>query len=127
MTSRGLLLAVVLAAACGSAPVGAPASGRRIAVVTDSDSGRTIRLRAGDRLQVRLNQDSYDPPTSSSAALERRSSTGGYPSADPVEALFEARSPGSADVSSSSDYACFHTSPRCLRPTRLWTVHVVVD
>ena len=50
-----------------------------------------------------------------------------YPSADPVDAVFEAQSPGSADVTSSSDYTCFHTSPRCMRPTRLWAVHVLID
>lgn len=98
-----------------------------IVLVTDADNGRTVHLRPLDRLEVRLGQDSYDPPASSSPALARRTSSGGYPTADPVDALFEARARGTADVSSSSDYACFHTSPRCLRPTRLWSVHVVID
>jgi len=97
-------------------------------VVTDDSSGSTVRLRVGQRLRVRLSKDSYDPPTSSApASVVRRSSAGGYPSDQPVDAVFEAVKAGSADVTAQTDYTCFHTEPRCLRPTRQWTVHVIVS
>lgn len=97
-------------------------------VLTDADSGRTIAVAHGARIEVRLSQDSYDPPAASDpGVLQRRSSTGGYPSSDPVDAVFAALHAGQADLSASSDYACFHTSPQCYRPSRLWSVHVVVS
>lgn len=106
-------------------PTGTPTPGNL--VVTDADNGTTVRLHPHDRLEVRLSEDSYDPPTSSQpVVLVRRGSTGGYPSASPVVATFEALGKGTSDVSTTSDYACFHTSPRCLRPTRMWSIQVIV-
>ena len=97
-------------------------------VVTHSDTGTTIHVRRGDHVEVRLTQDSYDPPTSSDAAVaSRQSSEGGYPSSAPVDAVFAATGAGTADLTAFSDYACFHSSPMCLRPTRTWVVHVVVQ
>ena len=96
-------------------------------MVTDDDSGKTVRLRIGQGLRVRLSKDSYDPPTSSADQIVvRRTSAGGYPSDQPVDAVFEARAAGSADVTAQTDYACFHTEPRCLRPSRVFTLHVIV-
>jgi hypothetical protein len=95
-------------------------------VVRDDDSSSTLHVRVGQLIRVRLEQGTWDPPESSSAAVERRSSSGGYPTDHPVDALFEAVSPGTAELSASSDAACFHTEPRCMMPTRLWQVHVVV-
>jgi len=101
-----------------------PANGRQ--VVTTNDSGATVRLRAGDTLEVRLDSD-FDPPTASGGdVLVRTSSYGGYPTGHPVDAVFRANAAGQADVSSSTDYACLHTTPSCELPQRQWTVHVVV-
>jgi hypothetical protein len=117
-------------------PTTSPAPGRPAAtvsptatttVVTDASNGSTIRLRRGQRLEVRLTQDTYDAPVSSAqATVVRRSSSGGYPSSQPVDAVFEALAAGSADVTAQTDYACFHTAPRCMRPTMQWSVHVIV-
>ena len=97
-------------------------------VVRDGDSGTTIHVRVGQRVRVRLEQDTWDPPTSSDeAVLTRRTSTGGYPTDTPADAVFEALKPGTADLAAQTDAACFHTEPRCLMPTRLWQVHVVVS
>lgn len=96
------------------------------AFARDADSGTTVHLRVGQRLQVQLTQDAYDPPVSSSTLLVRRSSSGGYPTGRPVNAVFEAVSRGTADVTATSDAACFHTQPRCMMPTRMWSVHVTV-
>ena len=96
-------------------------------VVTDDASGSAVQLHVGQRLQVRLSQATYDPPISSAEqTLARRTSTGGYPSSQPVDALFEAMARGHADVTAGTDAACFHTEPRCMMPTRLWVVHVTV-
>ena len=109
-----------------SAPT--PTTGSRTSsTVVDTDSGRTVFLRSGQLLKVHLSNGTWDPPVSSApGVVQRQSSTGGYPTSAPVAALFQAVASGSADVTATSDAACFHTSPRCLMPTRQWTLHVVV-
>jgi hypothetical protein len=111
-------------------PSPAPATLRPTATVTvlrDGDAGSTIHMRVGQRIRVQLQQGTWDPPTSSAdRVVAPRSSTGGYPTDQPVDALFEAVAPGTADLGAQSDAACFHTEPRCLMPTQLWQVHVVV-
>jgi hypothetical protein len=95
--------------------------------VTDDDAGTTVRLRVGQRLRVRLSQGTWDPPVSSAErVVARRSSSGGYPTDQPVDATFGAVGNGTADVTAQSDAACFHTEPRCLMASRQWQVHVVV-
>jgi hypothetical protein len=95
--------------------------------VTDNDSGSTVHLVVGQHLRVRLSQGTWDPPDSSNpASVTRRSNSGGYPSDQPVDALFDAVAHGQADVTAQSDAACFHTQPRCLMATRQWQVSVVV-
>jgi hypothetical protein len=96
--------------------------------VTDDDSGSTVHLVSGQHLRVRLSQGTWDPPDSTdSAVVARRSSSGGYPSDQPVDAVFDAVGRGSAQVTAQSDAACFHTQPRCLMATRQWQVSVVVS
>ena len=95
--------------------------------VTDDDSGSTVHLVVGQHLRVRLSQGTWDPPDSSNpASVNRRSSSGGYPSEQPVDAVFDAVAHGHADVTAQSDAACFHTQPRCLMATRQWQVSVLV-
>ena len=99
-------------------------------VVTNDNSGDTVKLRVGQRLRVRLTPDSgnWDPPTSgNNVVLSRRSSSGGYPGDQPVDASFVGVGAGSTDVSTQTDMACLHTEPRCLPPQRAWMVHVVVS
>ena len=96
-------------------------------VVRDGDSGSTIHLRVGQQVRVQLQDGTWDPPTSSDAAVvARRSSSGGYPTNQPVDAVFQAVKAGTAELQAQSDAACFHTQPRCLMATRLWQLHVVV-
>lgn len=95
--------------------------------VTDEDRGATVRLARGQHLRVRLSSGTWDPPVSSAdGVVVRRSSAGGYPSDQPVDAVFEAVGSGSADVTAQSDAACFHTEPRCMMASRQWEVRVVV-
>ena len=97
--------------------------------VMDADSGQTVVLTVGEHLRVRLGGTgtTWDPPTSSSSTvLPRRTSTGGYPTGHPVDATFDAAVHGDADVSASSDAACFHTQPRCMMASRNWQIHIRV-
>jgi hypothetical protein len=95
--------------------------------VGNDDSGRTVTLAVGQRLHVRLDNGTWDPPVSSSdAVVVRRSSTGGYPSNEPVDATFAAIGRGRAEVTAQSDAACFHTNPRCMMASRQWQLTVVV-
>jgi hypothetical protein len=95
--------------------------------VTEDDSGATVYLATGQRLRVLLRQGTWDPPESTNSGVAvRRTSSGGYPSDQPVDATFEAISRGTADVTAQSDAACFHTEPRCMMASRQWEVHVVV-
>jgi hypothetical protein len=95
--------------------------------VSDADSGKTVSLQVGELLKVYLGNGTWDPPVSSDERVAaRQSSTGGYPSSSPVYAVFRALTKGSAELTSTSDAACFHTNPRCLMPTRQWTVHAIV-
>jgi hypothetical protein len=94
-------------------------------LVRDGDGGSTVRLHVGQRLEVRLSDSSWTTPTSSADKIVvRRSSSGGYPSGRPLVAIFEAVGRGSAEVTSQTDAACFHSYPQCLMPVRQWVLHV---
>lgn len=95
--------------------------------VTDEDSGTTVHLVVGQHLRVRLTSGTWDPPVSSTDVVVRQSSSGGYPSDAPVDAVFGAAKRGTADVTAESDAACFHTEPRCMMASRQWQVRVSVS
>ena len=104
-----------------------PTRSQGTVTVTQDDNGQTVRLTVGDRLRVRLTTGTWDPPVSGEpAVVVRRSSNGGYPSDQPVDAVFEAVATGRAEVTAQSDAACFHTEPRCMMASQLWQVHVLV-
>jgi hypothetical protein len=100
-----------------------PPAGPDVAV-GPADDQRTITLMVGQTLGVSLGAE-YLTPTAG-AALTRLSASGGYPTGQPLAALYRAVSPGQADVTTHSDYACLHTTPPCAVPIRLWTLHVTV-
>jgi len=94
--------------------------------VAEDDSGKTIRLKVGQKLVVRLPSE-YRPATAADQqVLVRTSATGGYPTTREMVAVFEARRGGQASVEASTDYACLHATPSCALPQRLWSVTVVV-
>lgn len=109
--------------ASGSASVTPPAGADM--TVTAADNGTTVTVFAGQTLGVVLPAD-YRPPTVYGAALAQQSSTGGYPTGQPVSALFRAVAPGNSDLSSQTDNACHYTTPPCAAPVVLWLVHVKV-
>ncbi len=104
-----------------------PSRSQGTVTVTQDDDGQTVRLAVGDRLRVRLTTGTWAPPVSSEPAVViRRSTSGGYPSDQPVDAAFEALASGRAEVSAESDAACFHTEPRCMMAQQQWRVTVIV-
>jgi hypothetical protein len=97
-----------------------------VRVVGTDDAGSTIELKVDESLRVELDSD-YAPPTARPAGiLSRTSVDGGYPTGRPMVAVFRATAPGTADIGSTTDYACLHATPRCMLPQQLWSVRVVV-
>ncbi|MFB9239165.1 cellulose binding domain-containing protein [Plantactinospora siamensis] len=93
--------------------------------VTQDDSQRTVTLTVGQTLGVSLPAE-YVRPTVSNSALQAVSASGGYPTGQPLTAVFRAAAVGTADLTSHTDYPCLHTVPPCTVPIRLWTVHVSI-
>jgi hypothetical protein len=91
--------------------------------VTGADNQTTVTLLVGQTLGVSLGAD-YRPPTVGGSQLTRLSTSGGYPTRQPLTALYRAVAPGTLDVTSQTDYDCLHATPRCAVPVALWTVHV---
>jgi hypothetical protein len=95
-------------------------------MLTQADSGLTIRLPVGAEVTVVLSRGTWDPPAAHGAALVRVSVAGGYPSHLPARAVFRAVAPGTAELTSQTDPPCFHQAPRCTVATQLWHVAVLV-
>jgi hypothetical protein len=90
-----------------------------------ADNQRTVTLTVGQTLGVSLGAE-FLTPVVSGTALTQLSAAGGYPTGRPLSAQYRAVAPGSADVTTRSDYACLHSTPPCAVPVALWTVHVNV-
>lgn len=105
-------------------PVTTPPSGADV-TVTQADDQSTITLLVGQTLGVSLRAD-FVPPSNSGPALEHLRTSGGYPTGQPLAALYRAVAPGTVDLTSRTDYACLHATPPCALPTTLWVVHVKV-
>jgi hypothetical protein len=102
-----------------------PPTGSPDVSVTEADNQTTVTLVVGQTLGVSLGAD-FPAPTVSGSAVTPVSASGGYPTGQPLSALYRAVAPGSADLAGRSDYLCRHDTPPCTLPVRLWTVHVSV-
>jgi hypothetical protein len=91
--------------------------------VTEQDNGRTLTMAVGQTLVVSLGRD-YRPLTLTGTALALVSTTGGYPTGQPLSASYRVLAPGAADLRTMTDYSCLHTTPRCALPQLLWTLRV---
>lgn len=107
-------------------PAGTP--GSRHQQLTAADNGRTIRLTAGQAVDVVLATPGvmWDRPRALTSALRRSQASGGYPADAPARATFVAVHRGTSVIVSASDARCLHARPRCLIPQRLWRVTVVI-
>jgi Cellulose binding domain len=93
--------------------------------LTEADNQTTVTMAAGQTLHVSLPVN-YRPFTLTNPALILKSSTGGYPTAQPLSALFQAVGAGSLDLSTLYDTPCNHDPTPCPGPYRPWTVHVTI-
>jgi hypothetical protein len=96
--------------------------------LTEADSGKTVRLRIGQRLRVVLDGHGmqWHRPATPDQTLRLADTSGGYPSASPAVAVFVAVSPGTASVTSITDHPCLHANPPCKIPQRVWSIRVLV-
>lgn len=100
-------------------------TGEPSVTLTEADNGKTITLRIGQTLGISLPA-AYRPTAVSGPALVKALTRGGYPTGQPLFEVYRTGTAGSADVSTATDYACLHTTPRCALPQKLWQVHVDV-
>ena len=108
----------------GVATASTPPASRTVNAPTASN--QTVRLHVGDKLRVHLPTSFRRPTSSQPNVLKRISSWGGYPTTDDAHATFQALAVGRSDVSSETDYACLHATPRCEIAQQVWVVHVIV-
>jgi hypothetical protein len=97
--------------------------------LTASDSGRSVTVRVGTRIDLTLAPygGSFDPPTvDNPTELSELTHHGGYPSDTPAVSDWKAVAPGTAHLSSQSDLACLHTTPACLPPQFEFRVTIIV-
>jgi hypothetical protein len=92
---------------------------------TVADSGKTMLFTVGDTFAVTLPAD-YRPLTVTGAPLALVSSTGGYPTGQPLKAILRAAAAGPAELNTQTDDPCLHATPRCARPVMQWLLHVQV-
>jgi len=91
--------------------------------VTEADNRTTVNMVVGRTLGVSLPAK-YRPFTSPSPALTLVSTSGGYPTGQPLSELFRAVGGGSLDLSTQADMPCNHDPTPCPGPYQPWTVHV---
>ena len=96
-------------------------------------NGSTIVLRVRQQLELTLAPN-WTPPRAGIRAPGVMSAlqpllmiaSVGFPAAGTAAATFTAIRTGTAVVTASTDYACLHTTPRCLPPQQLFTLTVTV-
>ncbi len=107
-------------------PTTAPTRSSSPTVLTESSSGNTVQIKIGRSIYVTLPggaNGGYDQPATSSTSVARRTSaSGGYPTNQPAQATFTGAKPGTADLTSQTDYTCLNSNPRCLPPQKQWLV-----
>jgi hypothetical protein len=99
------------------------------AVLTEADSGETVRLSTGQSVTVVLSTRSalsWHVPVVIGSAVLRTGASGGYPGKAPARAIFRAERPGRALLMAGDDAACRHSRPACKIRQRMWWVVVIV-
>jgi hypothetical protein len=121
LTSGGWTVHVVVAG------VGGTGSGQTF-TVTAADNQRTINAHTGDIVVVYLADNYYVPPTATpSSVIELTSISGGYPSTEPLRAVYILLGTGEATIATYSDIACNHVPTPCPSPSVRWTLHITVS
>jgi len=108
-------------------PSASPSGEVRGPVVTEADDGAQVRLRPGQELRVHLAEDHRAVSVAGAGVVRLVTQTGGYPSGQPLRAVFTAVAPGRSTLSSSTDDSCLHEAPPCGLAQRVWTLSVTVS
>jgi hypothetical protein len=98
--------------------------------LTFADNGAAVAVTVGQHLDLVLPPDglgAWDPPIIDGTGLTIASASGGYPSNTPLRVTFTAQTAGDTTIRTSTDLACFHTTPKCLPPVMLWSVTVHIN
>ncbi len=91
--------------------------------VSLADDGKTITLQVGDRFLLDLGaQYSWQVTVADTSILNHVSNTGDKQN----QGLFEAYKQGTTTLTATGSPLCLTTVPRCLLPSRLFTLHVNV-
>ncbi|MGN6607853.1 MAG: hypothetical protein ACTHMS_12700 [Jatrophihabitans sp.] len=94
---------------------------------TDPAAGRAVvRLHVGERRALAVPSGTWDAMTTGNSHVVRVDQRGGYPGTEPLAVTLTALAAGRTTLTTTSDAACLHASPRCLLPQRVWSVVVVV-
>lgn len=132
-SGRGAAYAVLLVALGVSAapPAGAQAPGGSEVTLTEADSGRTVNVARGDRVRITLVPPSGDRWTAPVARSDGSTRVGVFRAGlrldeTVTDAFFDARTASTNQISSVTDAPCFHSAPACARPTKAFSVTVVV-
>jgi hypothetical protein len=94
-------------------------------MLTLADDGRSFTMFVGQTVRVDLRSD-FRQPRLSGSELSPVNVSGGYPTGQPMSALYRAVTPGSVTVSTQTDNACNYTTPPCGAPVQGWSVHITV-
>lgn len=108
---------------CFPMPTVSPGPG--VTPIDQSANGARITIEEGEAvyLQLRGCDDPYVVPTATGPLFRERVD---YQAQGVNATVFRALSQGSSTITSSTDAVCFHTSPPCARPSRLFSVEVQV-
>jgi Cellulose binding domain len=91
--------------------------------LTEADNKTTVNVAVQRTITVSLPAN-YRPFTAPSPAVLLQSTSGGFPSGQPLREVFLAVAGGSFDLATQTDLACSHDPTPCPAPYRPWTVHV---
>jgi hypothetical protein len=106
-------------------PTSPPPSDGTDVYLTLADNQRTLTVFVGQTIHVDLRSD-FRPPTVSGPALSHVHTSGGYPTGQPMRAVYRAVAFGSVDVTTQTDHACHHQTPPCGAPVLQWIVHLKI-
>jgi predicted secreted protein len=91
--------------------------------VTLADDGKTITLQVGDRFLLDLGAlYAWQVTVADTSILNHVPNTGDKDN----QGLYEAYKPGSTTLTAMGTPFCYNAVPRCLMPSRLFTLHVNV-
>jgi hypothetical protein len=98
--------------------------------LSNTDSGATVVTRPGRQITVTLTPTNLGnwtrPQITGQGVLRPIATSGGYPSSQPLHAVYLAAATGTASIATRTDLPCLHARPACLPPEENWQVHVSV-